>query len=93
MPLSSGKRLSVTCGVQQPEVFWTDGWDLGCMQSFITCVICAPGVAGAGAGLCWFESGSFMWVISSPFKLPQGSITDVKLPLWEHKPVTSCQQL
>lgn len=50
LPLSSGKRLVLTCGVQGHEVSQTDGWNLGCTQSFITCVICAPGVAGARAG-------------------------------------------
>lgn len=55
---------------------------MGFTQSFITCVISA---LEAAAGQCWFESGSFVLMISSPFTLPQGSITDVNF-LSEHKP-------
>lgn len=58
---------------------------LGLMQSFITCVICASVVSRAALV-------SFMWMISSLFMLPQGSITVVKLPLKECKAVTSCQK-
>lgn len=54
-----GKHLpQLWCAVALSQ---TSSWNVGFMQSFVTCVFCASGETGQH----WFKFVSFMWMISS----------------------------